>query len=73
MKKFRAKKDKIELWVAARTTRDAMILISVLLRRGYDVERADDLPDPVWPENRTEDWIITPPGWDMSYLSFLYL
>ena len=72
MEKYRAYREGVELWAAARSDEAAAVIVVTLIDRGYEVEEAPDLPDPVWPEDRSEDWLITPPGWDLSHLDFLY-
>ena len=65
VKKFKAVKmgkngRKFELWVAADNRKDALLLVSVLMRNGYDVEIGPELPDPPF---RFESFIIATPGW----------
>ncbi|OAG27543.1 hypothetical protein [Thermodesulfatator autotrophicus] len=65
LRKFKAVKmgergERFELWAAADNKKDALLLVSVLMRNGYDVEIGPELPDPPF---RFESFVIATPGW----------
>ena len=65
LRKFKAVKidekgERFELWAVANNKKDALLLVSVLMRNGYDVEIGPELPDPPFP---FEAFILAPPGW----------